>query len=175
MKAVKVTGPFLIITLVSCQMARATMVRYDLRNLGNNQYEYAYSLNNDILTVPIEEFTIWFDSDLYDNLTITTQQPLASQWDEIILEETGFGLPVGYDALALGDGIQPLETLGGFSVRFDWLGAGLPGDQFFEIINLTSFETLDSGYTIPEPSMFILFGLGGLGCRVKLLRPLPAK
>lgn len=151
-----------------CTNAQATIVEYSITDSSAGHFEYTYSVTNDNLGIPIEEFTIWFDTDLYDNFTITTQEPLASQWDEIILQDTGFGLPIGYDALALGSGIEPTETISGFSVSFDWLGAGLPASQFFEIIDPLTFETIDFGFTVPEPSTLLMFILCGLIFRLKL-------
>jgi len=145
-----------------CGNVNATIIEYDVSNISGNRFEYNYAINNDALSIPIEEFTIWFDVDLYENLVITTPEPLRSQWDEIILDDTGFGLPLGYDSLFLNGGILPMETVSGFSVEFDWLGTQIPGSQFFEIVNPITFETIDSGYTVPEPATFLLFGLGSL-------------
>lgn len=147
--------------------AQATVLEYDLIDIGAGQFQYEYTVTNNTLAVPIEEFTIWFDVDSYDNLAITTEEPLASQWDEIILERTGFGLPIGYDAKSVIEGIQVGQTVGGFSVTFDSFGTGTPGPQFFEIINPTTFETIDSGYTVPEPATVLLFGFGVLVLRRK--------
>jgi hypothetical protein len=66
-----------------------------------------------------------------------------------------------YDARALGPGIGIGQIVTGFSVSFDWLGdAVMPGSQFYEIINPDTYETIDSGWTIPEPGTFLLLGLG---------------
>jgi len=146
-----------------CLNAYGSKIQYDVTNLGGSQFEYEYAITNDSLAFPIEEFTIWFDVGLYDNLVITTAELLASQWNEIILKDTGFGVPIGYDSLTQSQGILPSETLSGFSVSFDWLGTGNPGTQFFEIVNPITFETIDSGFTvpIPEPATLLLIGLGG--------------
>jgi hypothetical protein len=148
-----------------CESALATSMEYVVNNLGGSQFEYEYTVTNNTLAFPIEQFTIWFDVDLYDNLAITTQGPLAGNWDEIILQDTGFGVPIGYDALAQSQGILPTEKLSGFSVSFDWIGTGTPGSQFFEIINPVSFETIDSGFTVPEPATLLLVGLGCMFAR----------
>jgi hypothetical protein len=152
---------------VICVDTNATLVGYYVTNLGGSQFEYEYTINNNSLSVAIQEFTIWFDVQLCDNLTITTQEPLASQWSEMILENTGFGLPIGYDAKVITGGIQPTEALHGFSISFDWFGMGMPDSQYYEIVDPEMFVTIDSGYTIPEPSAFLLLGLGSLALRAK--------
>jgi len=155
--------------LVICTNSYGTLIRYNLTALGGSQFEYEYTVTNDSLIIPIEEFTIWFDVHLYDNLVITTEEPLASQWDEIILKKTGFELPMGYDAKSLTGGIQPLQVVSGFSVKFDWFGTGIPGSQYYEIVNPSTFVTIDSGYTVlvPEPATLLLLGFGTLAFRTK--------
>ena len=147
-----------------------TEIRYSVTDLGSDQWEYIYTVENIGLAGGIEEFTIWFDYGLYDNLVVTTPETPAVDWDEIIwqpepvLEDDG-----AYDALAemWNPGIGVDKTVGGFSVSFDWLGVGKPGPQFYQIIHPVTFVTLDYGYTIPEPATLILFGLGGLCLRRK--------
>jgi hypothetical protein len=150
----------------------ATTIFFGVENLGGNTWEYAYTIENDTLGFNIEEFTIYFEHGLYDNLLVTT--PMAD-WDELAVNpdvilgspEDGF-----FDALALGSGIAPGQTLSGFSVSFDWLGAGSPGTQTFEVVDPDTFVSVDSGDTapIPEPATSLLLGAGlaGLvGSRIK--------
>jgi len=140
-----------------------TQIWYQTSDLGSGHWQYNYEVSNISLTAPIEEFTIWFDFGLYENLAIQTPNPPASNWSEIViqpepvLQDDGF-----YDALALDAGIGIGQTVSGFAVRFDWLGAGQPGAQFYEIIDPVTFETIDLGWTIPEPATLLLFGLGGI-------------
>ncbi len=71
-------------------------------------------------------------------------------------------------SMALADGIALGDALGGFSVTFDYLGAGTPGSQLFSIVNPNSFDELDSGATkrssVPQPGTLplMLAGLGAL-------------
>ena len=133
------------------------------------RWQYAYGVKNIDLSVPIEEFTIWFDFDSYDNLSIETPDPPASDWDEIVVQPEPVLSDNGYyDVLAvMGIGINLGETVSGFSVSFDWLGIGEPGSQLYEIIDPDTFETLDSGQTIPEPSTLLMIGLGAVILRRK--------
>lgn len=137
-----------------------TEISYTTANLGSNRWQYTYEVTNIALSTPIEEFTIWFDLGSYDNLTIETADPPASNWDQIVWQlELGLGNG-GYDALALSAGIGAGESVGGFSVSFDWLGTGVPDSQFYEIVNPTDFTGIDSGYTVPEPATCLLLFLG---------------
>lgn len=142
----------------------STEISYATTNLGSNQWQFTYQVTNLALSAPINEFTIWFDYGSYQNLAITTLDPPAGNWDEMVWQpELGLGNG-GYDAMAISLGIGPGEMETGFSVRFDWLGTGTPGSQFYEILNPSDFSRIDSGMTIPIPEpntlMVILAGFG---------------
>jgi len=147
-----------------------TEIRYSLTDLGSNQWEYAYTVENIGLSEGIEEFSIWFDCGLYNNLVVTTPAPLSDNWDEVaiqpepVLSDDGY-----YDALAEtgNPGISIGVTVSDFSVSFDWLGMGTPGSQFYEIIDPDTFATIEDGYTVPEPITLILLGGGLFALRTK--------
>jgi len=138
----------------------ATTVSYSVASLGGDAWEYSYSVTNDSLSSNIEEFSIFFDVGLFDSL----QSPQApTTWDPIVVQPDP-GLPDGgfYDALSAAIGIAPGETLAGFTVRFDYFGAGVPGSQFFQVFDPNDFSILDSGMTtvVPLPAAVWLFGTG---------------
>ena len=148
-----------------------TKIEYSTTQLETNRWQYTYDVTNISLTEPIKEFTIWFNYGKYDNLAIETQNPPAGNWDEIVWQPD----PVidsngGYDGLvevtasAIGIG----QTVSNFAVSFDWLGEGTPGSQFYEIINPTTFETIDSGWTVPEPATALVLSFGLLLLRRSL-------
>ena len=102
---------FLISTVVlsfSHPEANATVIFYEVQNLGGTTWEYSYTVENDTLGSDIEEFTIYFDLGLYENLVVVST---PADWDPLVIEpdanipDDGF-----YDALALSAGISGGNT-----------------------------------------------------------------
>jgi len=147
-----------------------TGIQFLANDLGSNQWEYVYTVENIALSEGIEEFTIWFDYGLYDNLVVTTPAPLSDNWNEAVIQPEPVLSDDGYyDVLAeTGDpGIGIGIAAGDFSVSFDWLGSGTPGSQFYEIIDPDTFATIEDGYTVPEPATMILLVAGMFALRTK--------
>jgi len=80
--------------------------------------------------------------------------------------------PGFFDSLALGPGIANGASVGGFQVKFSFLGAGSPPPLRFDI-NDANFHAVYSGLTttvaaVPEPetALLVLVGLGALAGRL---------
>ncbi len=155
---------FLSLLAIPVTPALATTITFDVNNVSATTWEYNYTVINDTLSSSLEEFTVFFDPGLYKNLSVATSptgwDPLAIQPDAA-LPDDGF-----YDALALSGGIAPADAVGGFTVQFDFLGAGKPSSQRFDVVDPVTFTTRDSGITqrvsaVPLPAAAGLF-LSGL-------------
>jgi hypothetical protein len=156
--------------------ASAATIDYQASNLGGNSWEYSYTITNDTLGAALEEFTIFFEVGLYENLAVTAS---ATDWDSLVVQPDG-GLPDNgyFDALAQGGGIPVSGSLGGFKVSFDFLGAGTPGAQPFDIVDPDSFVILESGSTaaVPAPpaGLILLTALASLAGRLRRRQSVPA-
>lgn len=155
---------FLSLLAIPVTPALATMITFDVNNVSATTWEYNYTVINDTLSSNLEEFTVFFDPGLYKNLSVvaspTGWDPLAIQPDAA-LPDDGF-----YDALASTGGIAPGGSVGGFAVRFDFLGTGTPSAQRFDVVDPATYATLESGATqhissVPLPATAGLF-LSGL-------------
>lgn len=153
-------GALASILFTFCATVSATVINYSVDSLGGNSYQYTYTVTNDTLAVDIDEFTVYFDHSLYENIVVGSA---PADWDPIAIQPD-VGLPDAgfYDALALVFGVAPGDSLSGFLVSFDWLGAGTPGEQDFEVYDI-GFNLLDTGTTtVAEPGALALLGFGFL-------------
>lgn len=148
--------------------AQANPIFYEVENLLDNRWEYVYTVDNQTLD-PIEEFTIFFELGLYENLALTGNPTV--DWDGFVAEPDPLLPDDGFaDWLTFGLAIEPGELLSGFAVAFDWLGAGTPAAQLFEVVDPITFAATSDGFTqplvidpptgVPEPASLGLLGLG---------------
>jgi hypothetical protein len=147
----------------------ATQVSYSASSLGNGRWQYDYTVTNTSLAPAIKEVTINFDAASCRNLAVVNPAPAG--WDAIVIQPEPFLHDAGaYDALHSGAGIAIGDVVGGFSVRFDWLGTGSPAAQWYEVVDPVTFATIDSGWTVPEPATLSIMGLGWLVMAVRRKR-----
>ena len=151
--------------------ASATVIGYKLAHLGDNDWRYRYTIENDTLGLPIRGITIYFSespgaASPAELTTLLSEDELAAAFDELV----ELASPSGTEGLrALGaTGVDLGMTAGTLIVEFKWWGNESPAAQFFEVFRYTSpndfdpSEVLDSGFTTPigEPTTFVLLTLG---------------
>ena len=159
-----------LLALLLCAMsaAHATSIGYTATSLGGTQWRYDYTVSNTTLAVPIAEFTLFFSVGQHAMLHDISTAP---GWDVLLVQPDPAIPASGYlDALALAGGIHPGATATGFSVTFDYLGAGSPGAQPFSILDPVSFIELDTGITqaaavaLPSTPWLLLAGVLSMAC-----------
>lgn len=163
---------YLVFVSVS-SASQMTQIEYTAEDLGSGRWLYSYEVQNIGLTDGIEEFAIWFDYCLYEDLLVTIPFSPANDWDEIVIQpEPVLGDDGFYDALTLDLPINISETASMFSVSFDWLGIEEPSSQYYEIIDPVTFGTIESGYTVPEPATCLLLLSGAVLLRRRKIQEL---
>lgn len=135
--------------------------------VGGSQWKYDYTITVPAGEPSVDEFTIFFAPTFYSNLAVAAT-PLG--WAPLVIQpNTAIPADGFFDALALGVGIGPGASQGGFTVSFDFSGAGTPGAQRFDIVDPNTFSTLQTGFTsaaavtapsvVPEPNTLTLIGI----------------
>lgn len=155
----------MVSALLFAPLSHATLIAYSVENIAGSTWRYDYSVTNDTLGADLTEFTIFFERDLYSNLSVAAS---PAGWDALVIQPD-LGLPDDgfFDALGLSGGIAAGGTVSGFSVLFDWLGSSTPSAQLWNVVDSLTFETLETGQTssdspvsVPEPGSLALMGLG---------------
>jgi hypothetical protein len=155
---------FYLVIALSPTSAYSSTISYAASNISGNTWRYEYVLANDTPGSTINEFTIFFHLGLYSTLSVLDS---PAQWDSLVgqpdpnIPDDGF-----LDALALSSGLAVNHSISGFSVSFNWLGAGIPGSQTFNVVDPQTFavlETEQAQSTVPEPNSASLLSLGLLG------------
>jgi hypothetical protein len=161
--------------------ASATEISYTLSNVSGEEWQYAFTVANNSLAVPIGEFTLFFDYHTFDNLASVSEpaqyagpvvvQPVVPVDPLFPVAQDGF-----FDYLASDAGLPPGGSTGLFIVDVDFLGHGTPGAPTFTVVD-ANFNTIDSGSTsperssVPEPATLALLGFGMLAALLWVRRP----
>ena len=157
-----------LFALLCAGSARAVQVYYEVESLGGNRWVYAYQLDR----FPYDAgygFSVFFDPDLYGAIATETPGP-GPAWSALVVQpDTGLGAEGFYDAEAVSYNSTHFVT---FRVSFDWLGAGPPGDQPFEVREPSpSFAAIESGTTIaPEPAALAQHAITALSIAALAIR-----
>ncbi|MBN2065038.1 MAG: hypothetical protein JW745_09575 [Sedimentisphaerales bacterium] len=159
-----------LISVLSLPLFAMPTIYYKASAVGGNVWLYEYTVVNDSAQ-DIDEFSIWFDNGSYDDIAKESSALIAGGWDELVVQP---GLILNqsdglYDALAEGNGIAPGQTVTGFAVSCKFLGIGVPGQQRFDIVNISDYSVISSGLTtpwpvsaVPSPAAVFLSGVGTL-------------
>jgi len=166
------SAPMLFIAflfLLGSQSAHSVIITYEAQDLtdttvGEDLWQYTYNVSDHSFTADTG-FSIYFDYNLYSDLQDPT--PFVNgDWDILTFQPDNLLPDDGiYDAYALADSASLADP---FTVSFLWLGGNTPTSQSFELYD-SSFNVIESGFTnsiitsVPEPSSFLLIGLGLLG------------
>lgn len=146
--------------------ASASIITYSATNTSGSEWRYDYVVTAEAAEASLDEFTIFFDAPFAASANLRGLT-VAAGWDGLIQQPDDLLPDHGLiDVFALGAGIDAGNSLGGFSVLFDWFGPGAPGSQAFDIIDAATFAVLRSGFTtpaavasVPEPGTTVLLAL----------------
>ena len=143
--------------LLSLSTAHAGVVDYLATSLGGSLWRYDYTINNTTPSIGFDELTVYFDVATF-RLLSNAIAPI--DWDPLVVQPDA-GLPTNgfFDALNLDGLLGDGASVSGFSVSFEYLGAGRPGAQAFDLLDSSNFIVVNSGTTerrdgspaIPEP------------------------
>lgn len=138
-------------------LAHAASVSASYSLLSGNTWQASFNFSNGPADPTAFGLTVFFDPTNYANLS----NPVApANWDPLVTQPDALLGDGSFDVYALtpAAALQPGQTLGGYSVRFDFLGTGTPGRLDYEFYSLEngSFVSLQTGQTVtvtvPEPT-----------------------
>jgi len=164
-------------TLGAPLCSAAASISVTFQHLAGSQWSGDFVVTGDGSPNVINDFTIYFPDASFAALSLAAS-PVG--WDSLVVQpDTALHSPGFLDSLALGAGIGTGASVGGFEVKFNFLGAGSPLPLRFDI-NDANFHAVYSGLTtvtavaaVPEPETvwLVIVGFGALaGRRMRQIR-----
>jgi hypothetical protein len=125
------------------------------------QWQVAFNILNDGTPAQVAHFSVFFDQASFSALSLGAS---PATWDSIVVQpDLALQAPGFLDSLALSpqSNLGIGQARGGFSVGFNFSGAGTPGSLRFQVLD-ESFQVLFEGQTVtvPEPPAWLLALLG---------------
>jgi hypothetical protein len=158
-------------TLAAPLCSAAASIAATFHQMTGSQWIGDFVVTGDGSPSVINDFTIYFPDASFAALSLGAS---PAGWDSLVVQpDTALHSPGFLDSLALGSGIGTAASLGGFEVKFNFLGTGSPPPLRFDI-NDANFHAVYSGLTtatvvtaVPEPETAWLFlvGLGAFALR----------
>jgi len=157
-------------TLAAPVCSGAASISASFHQLTGNQWSADFVVTGDGAPPVIGDFTLYFPETSFAALSLGAS---PAGWDSLVVQPDAALHSAGFfDSLALGPGIANGASVGGFQVKFSFLGAGNPPALRFDI-NDANFHAVYSGLTttavaaVPEPetAWLVLVGLGALAGR----------
>jgi hypothetical protein len=157
--------------LVAPMCAAGASISATYHPLTGDQWFADFVVTGDGAPSVIKDLTVYFPDSSFAGLVLNSS---PANWDSLIVQPDVALHSAGFlDSLALGSGIGNGASLGGFQVKFDYLGQGVPPALHFDI-NDAEFQPLFSGLTtvaaVPEPeaAWLMALGLGAIaGARIR--------
>jgi hypothetical protein len=149
----------------------AASISATFHQMAGSQWIGDFIVTGDGSPSVISDFTLYFPDASFAALSLGAS---PAGWDSLIVQpDATLHSPGFLDSLALGAGIGNGASVGGFEVKFNFLGTGSPPPLRFDI-NDANFHAVYSGLTtvvavaaVPEPetAWLLLVGLGVLAGR----------